>query len=105
MIFKSVRKDRLRDRVVLITGAASGIGRALCHALGREGAGLALMDRNCRGLDSLALELKEAEVRFAMAVADIRHRDQVREGIECLVSDLGPVDILVANAGICGLSP
>lgn len=92
----------LAGKVVLVTGAASGIGRALSAALGREGAVLGLLDRNAEGLTTLAGELQAAGVRCALAEADVRQREAVREAIHGLVRQLGPVDVLVACAGITG---
>jgi short-subunit dehydrogenase len=88
--------------VTLVTGAASGIGRALCAALGREGAHLGLLDRNAEGLATVARELETAGVRCAHATADVTDRIGVQAAITYLSEQLGPVDILVACAGITG---
>jgi short-subunit dehydrogenase len=93
---------RLADKVVLVTGAASGMGRALCALLAKEGAHLGLLDRNRDGLVSLAEELERAGVRCAWATADVRDRQAVHSAVRSLVEELGAVDILVACAGITG---
>jgi short-subunit dehydrogenase len=93
---------RLTDRVAVVTGAASGIGRALCPLLGREGARVGLLDRNAEGLASLVAELRAAGINCATATADVRDRQAVRAAIDMLANSLGPVDILVACAGITG---
>lgn len=95
---------RLKDKVAVVTGAASGIGRALGVALGREGAALGLLDRNADGLASLVEELRAAGVRCAPATADVRDRLAVRQALAALSGTLGPVDILVACAGITGIT-
>ena len=95
---------RFKHRMILVTGAASGIGRALCELLGAEGASLALIDRNADGLQALEKSLGGAGVRCAAAVADVRIRAQVREAVDNLAARLGPVDILIASAGLCCLS-
>jgi short-subunit dehydrogenase len=95
---------QLRDRAVLVTGAAGGIGRALCFRMGREGARLSLLDRNGASLDRLQDDLKAAGVPCATAVADVRDRGQVRSAVDRLKSELGPADVLVAGAGLCGFS-
>jgi short-subunit dehydrogenase len=92
---------QFRDRVVLVTGAAGGIGRALCLRAGREGALLGLVDRDRQGLDRLTKELDAAGVRSAAAVADVRARDATREAVGRIEAGLGEVDILVAAAGLC----
>jgi short-subunit dehydrogenase len=91
-----------RDRVVLVTGAAGGIGSALCRQLGNAGARLAMVDRNEAGLEQLGLELETAGVRTALAVADVRKREEVRSVVALLTARLGPVDVLIACAGVCG---
>jgi NAD(P)-dependent dehydrogenase (short-subunit alcohol dehydrogenase family) len=91
--------DSFRDRVVLITGAASGIGRALAHHLAREGARIAALDRQAEALDRLAGELGSAG-QFASAVADVTDLPTVRAAVARLEQQLGPTDLLVASAGI-----
>jgi short-subunit dehydrogenase len=92
------------DRVVLVTGAASGIGRALAFRLGREGATVALLDRNTLGLEQMVKELQAAGIPCARAVADVRSREQVQSAVDALATQLGPIDILVASAGVSGIS-
>jgi len=91
-----------RERVVLVTGAASGIGRALCRQLGAAGARLGLVDRDEAGLERFRSELETAGVRTALAVADVRKREEVRSAVALLTERLGPVDVLIPCAGICG---
>lgn len=93
-----------QDRVVLVTGAAGGIGRALCFRMGRQGARLALLDRNGPLLQQLQDDLKAAGVSSATAVADVREREQVRAAVDVLKSAAGPADILVTAAGLCGFA-
>jgi short-subunit dehydrogenase len=95
---------RFKDRIILVTGAASGMGRALCQLMGAEGAILGLVDRNEPALKSLENDFHAAGVRCAAAAADVRSRDQVRVAVEKLVECLGPVDILLASAGVCHMA-
>jgi short-subunit dehydrogenase len=90
-----------RDCVTLVTGAASGIGRALCRQLGSDGAALALVDRDEAGLERFHSELKTAGVRTELAVADVRKREEVQSAVASLTKRLGPVDVLIPCAGIC----
>jgi short-subunit dehydrogenase len=92
----------LRGKVAVVTGAASGMGRALCHELANEGMCLGLIDRNADGLASLELELLDRGSFCGQAVADVSDRQASRTAIKTLVSRLGPIDLLVACAGITG---
>ena len=87
-----------------MTGAAGGMGRALCMRLGREGAHLGLVDRDEAALKQVQLDLERAGVRCAAAPADVRSRDQLRAAIDTVTKALAPVDICVAAAGVCGIS-
>jgi len=92
----------MHGKVAVVTGAASGMGRALCHELAREGVHLGLLDRNGGGLDSLAEELRAKGTICARARADVSDRQAVRTAINALSAELGSVDLLVACAGITG---
>jgi short-subunit dehydrogenase len=93
-----------RDRVVLVTGAAGGIGSALCARLGREGAVLGIVDRDGAALERVQRTLQGAGAHWAAATADVRSRDQTHAAIGTVTKTLGPVDILVAAAGVSGIS-
>ena len=96
---------KLQGQTVLITGAASGMGRALCFSLNREGARLGLVDRNEEGLRSLADDLSGQGACCRWAVADVRRRQEVERAVRNLTAQFGQVDILVASAGILSLAP
>ncbi len=92
----------LKQKVVLITGAASGIGEATARAFAAEGAHLALIDRNEHGLNVLEKELRAAGVAVTRAVADLSTREGVCSGIEeALAVYAGQIDVLVNNVGVC----
>jgi NAD(P)-dependent dehydrogenase (short-subunit alcohol dehydrogenase family) len=90
--------ESFSNRVTLITGAASGIGRQLALTLAAEGAPIAALDRQAEGLECLATELKGKPV--ACAVADVTDLPAVRAAVTQLEGQLGPTDLLVASAGI-----
>jgi NAD(P)-dependent dehydrogenase (short-subunit alcohol dehydrogenase family) len=86
------------DQVVLITGAGSGIGRELALQLAKEGAAIAAVDLQAEPLAKLTADL--AGQRVATAVGDVTDAAGLREAVRSLVEQLGPIDILIANAGI-----
>lgn len=91
------------DRVVLITGAANGIGRGLTRALAAAGARVAAVDRDATGLGELAREL--AGRPLATAVADVTDAEGLRAAVAELEAAIGPTDVLIANAGIMRHTP
>ncbi|MBI1917796.1 MAG: SDR family NAD(P)-dependent oxidoreductase [Planctomycetes bacterium] len=86
------------NRVVLITGAGSGIGRRLAHVLSEQGARIAALDLNAATLASLGAELQGRP--FASVVADVTDLGGVRAAATRLESEVGPTDVLIACAGI-----
>jgi short-subunit dehydrogenase len=87
---------------VAITGAGRGIGRGVALAAAKRGARLALVARSRDELDAV---LREAGGRGSVATADVGDRAAVTAALDTLVRDVGPVDILVANAGIGAYGP
>jgi 3-oxoacyl-[acyl-carrier protein] reductase len=90
----------LKGKNALITGAGKGIGRAIALALAAEGLNLALMARTRSDLEAVAKEARSMGVRAELATADVANPNAVNQAVEKLVSALGPVDILINNAGI-----
>ncbi|MEM9256961.1 MAG: SDR family oxidoreductase [Pseudomonadota bacterium] len=85
--------------VALITGAASGMGRATAHLFADEGARVAVVDRNAEDLQTLAVELKAANAEALAIPADLSTREAVVDAVETAASHFGGLDILVNNAG------
>ncbi len=95
------RLDRtVSDRVVVITGAASGMGRAVAHLFADEGAKIGLIDRTAGGVELVADEVERTGVSHAGRVADVTDHAAAATAINGIRSELGPVDILVNNAGV-----
>jgi NAD(P)-dependent dehydrogenase (short-subunit alcohol dehydrogenase family) len=92
--------DSFTDRVVVITGAGSGIGRQLALTLAAEGAAIGALDLRADGLDALAAELKGSGKRYATALSDVTDAAALRTAVANLETALGPTDILIACAGI-----
>ena len=92
---------RLRSRTVVVTGAASGMGRAFCIEAGRAGARVGMIDSNGPGLELLEAELRGAGVTCFAVVGDVGNRDRVRAAFDAIETALGPVEVLLTAAGIC----
>lgn len=86
-------------RVALVTGGGTGIGRAAAHALAKRGASLALLGRRSAPLERVAAELPTEAVCLSV---DVRDRAGMEEAFASAAAQLGPLHILVANAGIGG---
>ena len=93
--------DVLWEKVVLITGAAGGFGRAMAEAFWAEDARLALLDRDEQGLAALAADLRSRGGRVQTAVADLSSAQGVQEGIRTVLAPYrGRIDVLVSNVGV-----
>jgi 3-oxoacyl-[acyl-carrier protein] reductase len=89
----------LRGRTAFVTGAASGIGRAIVIALAREGVNLVLTDRDAVGLESTQSETAKLGVRVITAICDLKQPEQITEMLDRLFS-AAPLHILVNCAGV-----
>jgi len=90
----------LRDRVVLVTGAAAGIGRATALRFAEEGSKIAAWDVNEAMGGSLVAELTDRGQPAVFMKVDVSDGDAVREAVAAIVAMWGPVHVLVNNAGI-----
>jgi 3-oxoacyl-[acyl-carrier protein] reductase len=90
-------RRRFEDRVVVVTGGGSGLGAAMCLAFAREGGRVAVLDINEQAAGKVAESCEGAARGYACDVADVA---AVREAFAAVDSDLGPVEVLVNNAGI-----
>jgi 3-oxoacyl-[acyl-carrier protein] reductase len=91
---------RLDECRAVVTGAASGIGRACCAGLVRAGATVAALDTDRKGLDRLVGELADQPGRVRAYPADVRHQDEVVAAVRQAAEECGPVNVLVNSAGI-----
>jgi NAD(P)-dependent dehydrogenase (short-subunit alcohol dehydrogenase family) len=96
-----VNQIDLQNHRAVITGGAQGIGRAVAERLLASGASISLWDRNAPLLEQAANELRSAGTVHTACV-DITDLPAVREASQAASTALGPIDILIANAGITG---
>lgn len=90
----------LSNRRALVTGASSGIGRALALELARRGVDLVLLARREERLAKLATQIRALGRRAAVVVGDVTDADARRRALEAARNELGGLDILVNNAGV-----
>ena len=90
----------LQGRVAVVTGASTGIGRAVARALGRAGCRLAICSRTEEALGSAASALRDISPEVVAVPADVSREDEVSRFAERVNGTLGPADILVNNAGV-----
>jgi len=90
----------LSNRRALVTGASSGIGRALALELARHGVDLVLLARREERLAELATQIRALGRRAAVVVGDVTDVDARRRALEAARNELGGLDILVNNAGV-----
>ena len=93
---------RLEDRVTIVTGAATGIGRAIAHRLGAEGARVVVADRQTAAGEATTGELRAGGVEARFVPCDVADAGQVRTLVDEAVAAWGRVDVLVNNAGVPG---
>ena len=91
----------LRGKVALVTGGASGIGKAVARTLAREGAAVVIGDVDDAAAAVVAGEVTQAGVRGLAVPLDVGCEASCLAAVEQVTRTLGPVDILVNNAGIC----
>jgi len=91
---------RLRDRVAVVTGAASGIGRATAIALAAEGCDLALSDVNEQGLTETANEVRARGRRACTHRVDVADKQRMQRYAEEVFAEYGKIEILMNNAGV-----
>lgn len=96
---------RLKDKVAIVTGAASGIGKEIARTFVAEGAKVVIADLNQKGADATAVALNGSR-KMAIGVAmDVTDEAQVEAGMAKAIESFGKIDILVSNAGIQIVAP
>ena len=90
----------LQNHIAVITGAGSGIGRAIANGYAREGAGVVLLDMNEKAAADVAKEIRDAGGQAVSFLLDVSNRDDCVATAKQVAEKIGPVTILVNNAGI-----
>src|SRR4051812_1280312 len=97
--------DNIEGKVVVITGASSGMGEAAARHLAAQGASVVLGARRVERLQALAGEISAAGGSALAVETDVTDRGQVQRLVDAAVERHGRIDVLVNNAGIMPLSP
>lgn len=95
-----MERRRFINKVAIVTGGGSGLGRALCHAFAEEGASVVCPDINLDGAKETVAEIEKMGGKAIAIKTDVAKVDEVREMVEESVKVYSKIDILVNNAGI-----
>lgn len=90
----------MTDKIVVITGASSGIGKALAYEFGRKGAKVVLAARNLANLEEIVNDLNKQGIQALAIQTDVANEDDCRILIEKTLEKFGRIDVLISNAGI-----
>jgi 3-hydroxybutyrate dehydrogenase len=96
---------RLKDKVAIITGAASGIGKEIAVIFAREGAKVAIADLDLKAADATAREIDSTGKRTIGVAMDVANEQQVEDGTTKVIKEFGTLDVLISNAGIQIVAP
>ena len=91
---------KLKDKVAIVTGAASGIGKEIAFTYAREGAAVAIADLDLNAANATATEIRAKDGKAMGVAMDVSNEEAVNAGVAAVVTAFGGVDILVSNAGI-----
>jgi 3-hydroxybutyrate dehydrogenase len=95
---------RLKDKVAVVTGAASGIGKEIARTYAREGARVVIADLNEKAANAAAAEIGGPKNAIGVMM-DVTKEDQVERGMARSIDQFGRIDVLVSNAGIQIVEP
>jgi NADP-dependent 3-hydroxy acid dehydrogenase YdfG len=97
--------DNIADKVIVITGASSGLGEATGRLLSAQGASVVLAARRQDRIQSLALELTRSGSKAIAVTTDVTDRGQVKALVDAAVDAFGCIDVMVNNAGLMPQAP
>ena len=95
----------LKDKIAVITGAASGIGKEIAITYAREGAKVVIADLNLEGANATAAEIEKTGAQAIGVAMDVTSEAEVETGMAKAVATFGGIDVLVSNAGIQIVAP
>lgn len=95
----------MRNKIVLVTGAASGIGKKIAEKFLQEGAVVVIADLDKNRATAVAEELTRRGGKAVSLAMDVTQELQVDQGFEEIAKTIGPIDVLVSNAGIQHIDP
>jgi NADP-dependent 3-hydroxy acid dehydrogenase YdfG len=98
-------ENNIKNKVVIITGASSGMGEAAAKHLAELGATVVLGARRADKIEKLAKDIKEAGGKALFVKVDVTNLEQVKNLVDTAVQQFGRVDVILNNAGIMPLSP
>ena len=96
-------KKKFNNKVVIITGASSGIGKETAFAFSRAGATTVLVSRTKEKLDAMANEIRQFNPNVRVLPTDVSSESQVKAMVDAVVLEFGKIDVLINNAGIGGV--
>ena len=97
--------ENISGKVVVITGASSGLGQATARLLAKQGAIVVLGARRADRIDNLARELTDAGGKALSVATDVTNREQVKRLVDAAVKTFGRIDVMLNNAGVMPLAP
>ena len=97
--------ENISGKVVVITGASSGLGEATARLLARQGAIVVLGARRADRIDALASELTATGAKALAVATDVTKREQVKNLVDVAVKSFGRIDVMLNNAGVMPLAP
>jgi 3-hydroxybutyrate dehydrogenase len=100
-----VHEGRLTDKVAVITGAASGIGKEIALAFSREGAKVVIADLDQTAAQETAAEIDPSAQRALGVAMDVSNEEQAEAGMARVIETFGRLDILISNAGVQIVAP
>lgn len=101
----AIASQALAGKVAVVTGAASGLGKAIAHTLAAAGAAIGVADMNIEGANAAAAEIVANGGRAIGVAMDVTDEAAVDAGVDQVAAAFGSIDILVSNAGIQVVSP